>query len=73
VGNDKIGGNRFLYNPSSYLYSGSLAFGVPGSTYQTYPAAVEGIIGNPLSCMGKSKKIQYRFGYEPLEKIKLKS
>jgi TonB-linked SusC/RagA family outer membrane protein len=56
VGNDKIGGNRFLYNPSSYLYSGSLAFGVPGSTYQTYPAAVEGIIGNPFLVWERAKK-----------------
>lgn len=56
VGNDKIGGNRFLYNPSSYQFTGSLAFGVPGSTYQTYPAAAEGVIGNPLLVWERAKK-----------------
>lgn len=61
VGNDKIGGTRFLYNPSSYNYTGSLNFGVPGSTFQSYPAAAEGIIGNPLLIWERAKKSNVGF------------
>jgi TonB-linked SusC/RagA family outer membrane protein len=46
VGNDKIGGNRFLYLPDSYNpSSGSYSFGTDNPTSQT--GATEGIIGNP--------------------------
>jgi TonB-linked SusC/RagA family outer membrane protein len=46
VGNDKIGGNRFLYLPDSFILSqGSYSFGTDNPTNQT--AAAEGIIGNP--------------------------
>jgi TonB-linked SusC/RagA family outer membrane protein len=56
VGNDKIGGTRFLYNPSSYSYTGSLNFGEVGSTFQSYPAAAEGVLGNPLLIWERAKK-----------------
>lgn len=45
VGNDKIGGNRFLYLPDSYdPTSGSYSFGTDNPANQQ--AAAEGIIGN---------------------------
>lgn len=47
VGNDKIGGERFLYRPSAYEYSGGYYFGEVGSTYNYYPASKESKIGNP--------------------------
>lgn len=46
VGNDKIGGNRFLYLPDSFNVSqGSYSFGTDNPTNQL--ASGEGIIGNP--------------------------
>ena len=46
VGNDKIGGDRFLYLPNSYdPTSGGYNFGTNNPTNQT--AAAEGRIGNP--------------------------
>lgn len=59
VGNDKIGGNRFLYNPSSYSYTGSFNFGEVGSTFQSYPAAFEGVLGNPLLIWERAKKSDF--------------
>jgi TonB-linked SusC/RagA family outer membrane protein len=56
VGNDKVGGTRFLYRPSSYSFTGSYSFGEVGSTYQSYPAAAEGVLGNPLLTWERSKK-----------------
>ncbi|MCM5529299.1 TonB-dependent receptor [Parasegetibacter sp. NRK P23] len=47
VGNDKIGGSRFLYLPSVYLYGGGYNFGQLGSNYQWYGGSQEGRIGNP--------------------------
>ncbi|WP_236974585.1 SusC/RagA family TonB-linked outer membrane protein [Membranihabitans maritimus] len=47
VGNDKIGGERFLYRPSAYEYSGGYYFGEVGSNYNYYPASQESKIGNP--------------------------
>ncbi len=47
VGNDKIGGERFLYRPSAYEYSGGYYFGEVGSTYNYYQASHESKIGNP--------------------------
>jgi TonB-linked SusC/RagA family outer membrane protein len=47
VGNDKIGGDRFLYLPDSYnASSGGYNFGTDNPTNQT--AASEGQIGNPF-------------------------
>lgn len=46
VGNDKIGGNRFLYLPDSFnLSQGNYSFGTDNPTNQA--ASSEGIIGNP--------------------------
>jgi TonB-linked SusC/RagA family outer membrane protein len=46
VGNDRIGGNRFLYLPDSFdSNNGSYSFGTENATNQ--PAASEGAIGNP--------------------------
>ena len=46
VGNDKIGGSRFLYLPDSFILSqGGYSFGTDNPTNQ--PAAGEGMIGNP--------------------------
>lgn len=46
VGNDRIGGNRFLYLPNSFnANSGGYSFGTDNPTNQL--GATEGIIGNP--------------------------
>ena len=47
VGNDQIGGERFLYRPSAYEYSGGYYFGEVGTNYNYYPASQESKIGNP--------------------------
>jgi TonB-linked SusC/RagA family outer membrane protein len=48
VGNDQIGGNRFLYNPTSYTTYGSIYyFGSVGSTFSAYNGLREGPTGNP--------------------------
>lgn len=57
VGNDKIGGNRFLYLPSVYEFYDSYNLGVPGSTFQSYGASFEGLMGNPDLTWEKSKKM----------------
>lgn len=56
VGNDKIGGERFLYRPTSYVYSGSYYWGEVGSSYNSYPASQEGKIGNPDLTWERAKK-----------------
>ncbi len=57
VGNDQIGGDRFLYLPSSYNYENSYyAFGEIGSTYNEYRASTEGKIGNPNLTWERAKK-----------------
>lgn len=51
VGNDKIGGDRFLYRPSSYSTQTGNAqgyfFGTVGENYNRYTGMLEGNIGNP--------------------------
>ena len=48
VGNDNIGGNRFLYRPTSYGTVGSIYyFGQVGSTYSANTGIREGATGNP--------------------------
>jgi TonB-linked SusC/RagA family outer membrane protein len=55
VGNDKIGGDRFLYLPDSYiLSSGGYNFGTDNPTNQT--AASEGQIGNPFVTWETARK-----------------
>ena len=63
VGNDQIGGSRFMYLPDVYefppsgnFYSGGFYFGTPGSTYQVYSAAYEGALGNPDLTWERAKK-----------------
>ncbi len=65
VGNDKIGGNRFLYIPTPYLYGSSgdamegtqYNFGTVGTNYTHYIASSEGIIGNPDLTWERSTKM----------------
>lgn len=48
VGNDQIGGARFLYNPTSYTgYSAIYYFGNVGTNYQAVLGLREGATGNP--------------------------
>lgn len=48
VGNDKIGGSRFLYLPSTYTYSSSAYnWGEVGQTYVSYRGSNESKVGNP--------------------------
>jgi TonB-linked SusC/RagA family outer membrane protein len=67
VGKDNIGNSRFLYMPSSYVYSsnedfntrnaGASWFGEYGSTYQIYQASYEYSLGNPDLTWERAKKI----------------
>jgi len=57
VGNDKIGGDRFLYMPSSYGYSGTYNFGEAGTTLNAYNRSNEGKIGNPYLTWERAKKL----------------
>jgi TonB-linked SusC/RagA family outer membrane protein len=56
VGNDKVGGTRFLYRPAFFSFTGSYNFGEVGSTYQSYPASAEGTLGNPNLTWERAKK-----------------
>lgn len=48
VGNDNIGGTRFLYRPTSYSSASNLYyFGNVGSTYSGFAGIREGATGNP--------------------------
>jgi len=48
VGNDNIGGSRFLYRPTSYTsFNNAYYFGNFGSTYAGLPGIREGATGNP--------------------------
>lgn len=57
VGNDKVGGDRFLYLPSSYYYENQYHFGSVGTDYNPYPVANEGKIGNPHVTWERAKKM----------------
>ena len=58
VGNDKVGGDRFLYVPTSYTFKDNVYyFGEAGSNYQGYRGSYEGKIGNPLLTWEKAKKL----------------
>ncbi|NLU28688.1 MAG: SusC/RagA family TonB-linked outer membrane protein [Bacteroidales bacterium] len=73
VGNDKIGGQRFLYLPSTYTYSGNVYYlGTPGSTYQGYPTAYENNLGNPNLTWERAKKTDIGVDFYLLkDKLKL--
>lgn len=57
VGNDKIGGARFLYLPTAYGYNLGYNFGEVGSNFLRYPGSYEGQIGNPLLTWERAKKL----------------
>ena len=58
VGNDKIGGDRFLYMPTSYTYRDNVYhFGEVGNNYQSWRGAYEGKMGNPYLTWEKAKKL----------------
>lgn len=69
VGKDNIGGNRFLYIPSSYIYgsgtnyndinAGGQHFGEYGSTFQNYQTAYESRLGNPDLTWERAKKANF--------------
>jgi len=60
VGNDRLGGNRFLYLPDSYYSeSGSYSFGTTTTADQL--GAAEGSLGNPNVTWEKSYKQNYGF------------
>ncbi len=57
VGNDVVGGTRFLYRPSSYTYTNAnYQFGTSGSSFNTYIGSLEGALGNPDLTWERSKK-----------------
>lgn len=57
VGNDKIGGARFLYNPTSYTYKQNMYyFGNYGTNYTSYQGPVEGRAGNPNVTWERAQK-----------------
>lgn len=58
VGNDKIGGRRYLYLPSVFeLNQQGYNFGEKGSSLQSYSGAAEGSIGNPYVTWERAKKM----------------
>lgn len=60
VGNDQIGGNRYMYMPSTFSYgttaAGGYNFGVLGQNVQYYNGALEGKVGNELVTWERAKK-----------------
>lgn len=58
VGNDKIGGTRFLYRPSAYGYSNSYRyfFGTVGQNFNAHSGSFEDKIGNPDLIWEKAEK-----------------
>ena len=65
VGNDQIGGNRFLYLPTTYLFvqgwEGASYFGEEGSTFYRAPGTLEQQWGNPLLTWERAKKTDIGF------------
>ena len=58
VGNDQIGGNRFLYRPAAYTYvNNHYYFGEYGSNLQGYQGSLEGALGNSLVTWERAKKL----------------
>ena len=60
VGNDVLGGARFLYLPSTYTYSdraNTYYFGEVGSSYNGQYNANEGKVGNPVLTWEKAVKM----------------
>jgi TonB-linked SusC/RagA family outer membrane protein len=62
VGNDKIGGDRFLYRPTSYTYSDPnkpVYYWGDITNRNGYAGATEGKLGNPDLTWEKAKKLNY--------------
>jgi TonB-linked SusC/RagA family outer membrane protein len=65
VGNDQIGGSRFLYNPTAYTFAStggtnstnSYHFGEVPGTFGTFVKANEGLVGNPVLTWEVAKKL----------------
>lgn len=58
VGNDKIGGDRFLYLPTAYTYtSNAYYFGTETGSRQGYKGSLEGKMGNPVLTWEKANKM----------------
>lgn len=66
VGNDKIGGERFLYRPTAYVFNSASGnnndncaywFGTVGQNYTLYTTSSEGKIGNPDLTWERAKKM----------------
>ena len=56
VGNDKIGGERFLYMPTAYVGDRTYYLGDINSGNTSYNTVSEGTIGNPLVTWERAKK-----------------
>ncbi|MFD2285876.1 SusC/RagA family TonB-linked outer membrane protein [Pedobacter petrophilus] len=59
VGNDRVGGNRFLYRPTSYTEDANayrFGSGAAVGTYVGYTGVIEGLTGNPDITWEKAKK-----------------
>ena len=57
VGNDQIGGDRYLYLPPTFVYgSNGYNFGTFGQNSQYYPASAEGSVGNSDVTWERAKK-----------------
>jgi TonB-linked SusC/RagA family outer membrane protein len=65
VGNDKIGGDRFLYLPSVFYYTSGgedgYYFGEEGINRNHYGGSAEGKIGNPNVTWERAKKMNFGF------------
>ena len=65
VGNDQIGGTRFLYNPTVYTFAAAggtnsqstYRFGEVPGTFQNYTKTNEGLVGNPILTWEVAKKL----------------
>lgn len=57
VGNDQVGGERFLYRPSSYSYTSNYYYwGETGQNWTGYRGSIEGKAGNPDLTWERAKK-----------------
>ncbi len=56
VGNDQVGGARFMYRPTAWTYFGAAYWGTVGSDYGRYEGAEESTIGNELLTWERAKK-----------------
>ncbi|MFD2163995.1 SusC/RagA family TonB-linked outer membrane protein [Paradesertivirga mongoliensis] len=61
VGNDRLGSQRFMYRPDTYVYGGGYYFGEVGTNYQFYNGAREGRLGNPDITWERAKKSNIGF------------